>query len=183
MPPPIRPRALPLARCRQIWRARARRRTRTRARCRRTGSAYELIEGVRILKSLGPQRAQISEDDARRAAAERAREQAESVRPGGDRRSEEARINRAGGTIDHLGRGSTNTAHLLRRVARTSPDTLADYEAGKHASARAAAKAAGIRVTETVALGRPATVARRIAGMGEDYARAVIAALQAELGA
>lgn len=110
-------------------------------------------------------------------AADRAREQAEA-----------ADVNKRGGVnlsamnTKVADRGSTNAAHLLRRVARTSPETLAAYEAGDLKTARAAAKAAGIRVTETVALGRPATVAKRIAAMGDDYACAVIVALQVQLG-
>jgi hypothetical protein len=42
-----------------------------------------------------------------------------------------------------LGQGETS-AYLLRRIARDHKDILADYEAGKYPSVRAAAKAAGL---------------------------------------
>ena len=73
-----------------------------------------------------------------------------------------------------LGRGSDNEAHLLRRLARTSPETLAAYESGKITSAAAAARAAGIPIGERVFLGKPRTVAARIVAKGEDYAREVL---------
>ena len=49
-------------------------------------------------------------------------------------------------------------SNLLRRLARTGPDILADYERGKIANPRGAAKAAGIRLSDVVRLGNPATV-------------------------
>lgn len=104
----------------------------------------ELIEGVCILKGQNPARERISEDEARRVAAQAARVQTETVKQG-------SRNNlqlRADGTKSLAGHGSNNREHLLRRVARAAPDTLAAYEAGEFPSARAAAKAAGIPVAD-----------------------------------
>ena len=96
----------------------------------------ELIEGVRILKGRGDAHGQISEDDARRAHADRAREQAATMRQGTRTDLQPS----ANGTKSKE-RGSNSITHLLRRVARTSPETLAAYEAGRHTSARDAALA------------------------------------------
>lgn len=71
-----------------------------------------------------------------------ARQQAETIKPGGDRRSETARIKRDDVTLDTEGRGTSST-YLLRRLARSSPETLAAYEAGRFPSVRAAAREAG----------------------------------------
>jgi hypothetical protein len=80
-----------------------------------------------------------------------------------------------------LKRGTGNRDHILRRLARTSPETLAAYQNGGM-SAAAAAKAAGIAISEKVSLGKPKTVAARIIAKGEDYAREIIAEMQTVLG-
>lgn len=98
------------------------------------------------------------------------------MKGGGPKKAEETR-DIITGLSDERG---TSSAYLLRRLARAAPATLAAYEAGEFSSARAAAKAAGIPVAD--GLGAPATLARRIAARGPDYAREVIAALRAELG-
>ena len=54
----------------------------------------ELIEGVCILKGRDPTRTGISDEEARQAAADRAREQAENLTPGRPGKGEM----RAGGT-------------------------------------------------------------------------------------
>jgi hypothetical protein len=43
-----------------------------------------------------------------------------------------------------LAEGSNNASHLLRRLSRVSPETLAAYQNGAYTSVRAAARVAGI---------------------------------------
>ena len=70
----------------------------------------------------------------RRAKAGVARDEKDSIRQGGDRRSEEARIKHNGVMFDPVKHGNSS-AYLLRRIARSSPETLANYEAGRHTPA------------------------------------------------
>jgi hypothetical protein len=133
----------------------------------------ELIEGVRILKGQLPGAAPISEDAARRAAAERARVQAETIKP---RARTDLQLRDAVTQLDD-DRGNS-TAYLLRRIARKSPETLAAYEAGKFSTVRQAARAAGIPdEVRRVSLGDPERLAEKVLGMGRDYAEAVAQAL------
>lgn len=146
-----------------------------------------LIQGVRILQGLLPPGTPISEDAAadvgRKAAAEKARQDAEAIKAGGDRQSIEGRtihdaVMNASAMNAPAQQGNSAT-YLLRRLARTSPETLAAYEAGGFTTVREAARAAGIPdPPERISLGDPETVAQRIIDTkGPDYARAVAEAL------
>jgi hypothetical protein len=74
--------------------------------------------------------------------AQRGREQKETVRQGGDRRSERFKVDHI--NIETVERGGTGSAYLLRRLARLGDDWIDRYEAGEFSSVRQAAIAAGI---------------------------------------
>jgi hypothetical protein len=101
----------------------------------------ELIEGIRILVGQNPECGPISDEAARKAAAEKARHQAETIsqgsrtdlQPPNDVKKSPAKGMDAG----------NSAAYLLRRIARTSPETLAAYEAGQYATVREEARQAG----------------------------------------
>lgn len=134
----------------------------------------ELIEGVRIIqRGSGPQ-AKISEEEARAAAAERAREQSLAFRVGRPAKGEM----RDNVTNLEDGRGNS-TSYRLRRLAREAPAILAAYERGEHASVAAAARAAGFARPQS--MGRPQALAAKIIARGEDYAREVILEIEAAL--
>lgn len=67
---------------------------------------------------------------------------------GGDRKSQEAKADQ--GAMSTLKRGSTQVGYIRARLARDYPEVLADLDAGKHTSARAAAIAAGIIKPKTI---------------------------------
>jgi hypothetical protein len=113
----------------------------------RSDAMDELIEGVRILQGQGP----ISEDQARQAAAVKARNQ-----------KEQADKNKLGGislpdNIKKVQGGGTSAAYRLRRLAREAPEILEAYERGEFKSVTAAVRAAGIERKEN-----PLTALRRI---------------------
>jgi len=74
--------------------------------------------------------------------SQRGREQKETVKQGGDRRSERFKVDHI--NIEPVERGGTGSAYLLRRLARLGGDWMDRYEAGEFSSVRRAAIAAGI---------------------------------------
>lgn len=121
--------------------------------------------------------------EERRAVAEKARQQAETISPKGG--GSPKKSTPAAGRTDVGRQGSNNTERILRRVARASEENpaaqkaLAAYEAGEIASGREVARAAGIKdPNKRITLGDPERVAARILEeMGEEYAVALGGAL------
>jgi hypothetical protein len=100
-------------------------------------------------------------------------EAVELGRHGGDRSGKQG----TDGTL--TSRGAT-PAYLAARLRRDAPDIAARIS--DFPSVRAAAKEAGIvRKQAQVTLGKPETVARRLIQQGDDYARAVIQAVEEQL--
>jgi hypothetical protein len=120
-----------------------------------------------------------------RRAAAKARGQAATINPKGGRPKKGK--TRAGG-LGFEGQGSNSEEKLLRRITRKSEtdpaarEALASYEAGQLGSVAEAARAAGIKgpAPKRIILGDPAAHAAAIRDMGDDYVRAVIAALTGE---
>jgi hypothetical protein len=75
----------------------------------------------------------------------------------------------------------TSAAHRVSKLKRDAPEFAARLAAGEFRSVRAAERAAGMRVSHTVGLGRPETVARRLIEHSPDYARAVVQAIEEQL--
>ena len=74
----------------------------------------------------------------------------------------------------------TSSAYLAARIKREAPEIAARIH--EFTSMAAAARAAGIKVSQPkrVTLGDPAALAAAIRALGDDYARAVVDALEAK---
>lgn len=86
-------------------------------------------------------------------------------RPGGDRRSDKAKVETNQGSVSTL-KGKRDSSYLARRLMRDAPEVFERLEAGEFPSVRRAAIAAGI-VREPTALER----ARRAVGKLSDAER------------
>jgi hypothetical protein len=111
-------------------------------RCRISPAFVEQLRaGYATLRESG-HRGRVTAADVRRMQAEQARGEAETVKRGGDRRSESFKVDNV--NIEHVERGGNGSAYLLRRLARLGGDWIDRYEAAEFPSVRAAAIAAGI---------------------------------------
>jgi hypothetical protein len=97
-----------------------------------TGHPWKAL--VEIVREMGGEQMQF---DFRNMEAELARAQAKYRKQG-------TRTDRHHANSMKLKQGSTQSAYLLRRLARDHKEILARYEAGEFKSVRAAAKTAGI---------------------------------------
>lgn len=111
-------------------------------RCRVTPAFVEQLRaGYAAIRASGHQ-GRVTAEHVRKMQAEQARHQAETVKRGGDRRSESFKVDHV--NIEKTERGGNGAAYLLRRLARLGGDWIERYEAGEFASVRQAAIAAGI---------------------------------------
>lgn len=111
-------------------------------RCRVSPAFVEQLRvGYAAVRATG-HRGRVTAEHVRKMQAEQARHEVDTVKRGGDRRSDAFKVDHI--NIEKTERGGTGAAYLLRRLARLGGDWMDRYEAGEFASVRQAAIAAGI---------------------------------------